>query len=112
MFLTVLGLGGEFTPLRMKFKTAVPPPRITDKKALNEPRTRPMLPLTIAQMDSSRLSRVPTFCLAKSMIPFKLNISEKWETVVKKVKMCWFGWTTWRALDVAHEVFPRHSHGV
>lgn len=59
----------------MKFKTAVPPPSNTDKKALKDPTTRLMLPFTIDQTDSTRDIKVPTFCFKNSVNPFTLNIS-------------------------------------
>lgn len=64
------------TTFNMKFNTAVPPPRITDRNVLKDPRIKLIFPLTILQIDSSNDNSVPIFCLAKSMIAPKLNISK------------------------------------
>lgn len=66
----------QFTVFKIKFKTAVPPPSKTETKVLKEPRTRPIFPLTIDQIDSKRDMRVPTFCFKNSTNPLMLNISK------------------------------------
>lgn len=73
----------KHTTFKIKFKTAVPPPNMTDKNALKELSTKLMFPLTINHTDSRSDIKVPMFCFTNSTKAVMLNNSA---TNVKHIK--------------------------